>query len=207
MNEGEKMKRAADDCDHDDGDDEEYRSCGERLALLAAGQDIEKVEQLLASSGVPASYQNEATGASALMIAASTGNLKMVSVLLANGSPWNALDRCGKCAGEYALDGSHQECVDALVSAGVAAELMFGAIDRGVKSKSLLVASPESSSSSSDAGYDAHFPAVPGQYLDDRGVRYDGENLLDSANDAVMMAWEVRAIFNPLDFIVSFPID
>ena len=41
------------------------------------------------------------------------------SALLDAGAPWNALDRAGMCAGEYAVQSNHQEAVDLLVRAGV----------------------------------------------------------------------------------------
>jgi hypothetical protein len=201
-------RRASDDANAETEQD----STGEELMAAVMAMDVDVAKKLLLS-GAPSSHQDEATGSSALMLAAGTGSLAMVSLLLSNGAPWNALDRRGKCAGEYAVEGNHQECVNALVSAGVAAELLFGAVDRSVKITSQETTvlepvsssvSPSSSSSSSSApsssssaaspegDYDAHFPAPPGQYLEDRGVRYDGDNLLDSADDAVMMAWEVR---------------
>lgn len=38
------------------------------------------------------------------MHAAQGGNLAIVRALLTAGAPWNALDRQGRCAGEYAME-------------------------------------------------------------------------------------------------------
>lgn len=39
------------------------------------------------------------------------------------GAPWNAFDRQANCAGDYALAGQHQDCVDILLSAGDASHM------------------------------------------------------------------------------------
>ena len=46
------------------------------------------------------------------------------------GVPWNAIDRHGDCAGNYALKAGHQDIVDRLVQAGVTAELIFAALEK-----------------------------------------------------------------------------
>ena len=46
------------------------------------------------------------------------------------GAPWNAIDRRGQCAGNYALDAGHQRVVDLLVEHGVRSELLLGASER-----------------------------------------------------------------------------
>ena len=46
------------------------------------------------------------------------------------GVPWNAIDRAGDCAGNYALKAGHQVAVDQLVQAGVTAELIFAALEK-----------------------------------------------------------------------------
>ena len=51
------------------------------------------------------------------------------SITAGRGAPWNALDRKGRCAGEFAVDAQSQECVDLLVNAGVRAQLLFGILD------------------------------------------------------------------------------
>ena len=95
-------------------------------ALLAAAQegDEELVEKLL-DQRCDACYQDPATGQSALMLAAGCGHAAVVSELLISGAPYNALDREGRCAGNYAMLAGDQRIVDALVSAGVTAELLF----------------------------------------------------------------------------------
>merc|ERR1712138_96872 len=92
-------------------------SVAELLAACTAG-DTARVRDLL-DKGAPASAQDEASGESALMRAAAAGSAEVVSLLLERGAPWNALDRNGRCAGEFAVDAQSQECVDLLVNAGV----------------------------------------------------------------------------------------
>ena len=46
------------------------------------------------------------------------------------GVPWNAIDRVGDCAGNYALKAGHQVVVNQLVQAGVTAELIFAALEK-----------------------------------------------------------------------------
>ena len=209
--------RAAGDAEEGGGD----RAAGARLCELCAGGDknLDEVKALLASGAAPAAYQEEETGASALMAAAGGGSLRVCAALLEAGAPWNALDRRGRCAGEYAVDAGHQEIVDHLVTAGVSAELLFGAVDRNQAKRRKIesaataavdtsTSSSSSSSSSSSGGgtgeaFDAHFPARPGMYLEDRGVRYDGDKLLDSADDAVMMAWETPLMEAHADILMA----
>ena len=77
-----------------------------------------------------AAYQRDSDGQSVMMAAAASGLAKHVQILLQHGAPWNALDRKGRCAGQYALSRGHQAVVDMLVNAGVMAELVFGAVER-----------------------------------------------------------------------------
>ena len=102
-------------------------SVAELLAACTAG-DTARVRDLL-DAGAPAATQEESTGESALMRAASTGSAEIVALLLERGAPWNALDRKGRCAGEFAVDAQSQACVDLLVNAGVRAQLLFGIIE------------------------------------------------------------------------------
>ena len=64
------------------------------------------------------SYQRDTDGLSGLMAAAQRGDTAMVSELLQAGAPWNALDRQGRCAGEYADAAGQQDTFDQLVHAG-----------------------------------------------------------------------------------------
>jgi len=73
------------------------------------------------------SHQNPTDGISPLMIAAQSGQLQTCQLLIDKGAPWNAVDRKGKCAGNYATDGEFWEVVNFLVDAGTKAELILGA--------------------------------------------------------------------------------
>ena len=74
--------------------------------------------QTLLGSGVDAAYQDPSDGRSAMMAAAAEGHSEIVKALLAAGAPWNAFDRQANCAGDYALAGQHEECVEVLLNAG-----------------------------------------------------------------------------------------
>ena len=138
------------------------------LNACTAG-DLAAVTTSLAS-GTPAHSQRDSDGASALMLAAGGGHAEIVQALLRAGAPWNALDRCDRCAGNYALDASHQSIVDALVEHAVRAELLLAAVE--------------------DEGLPAAAAAPPNHEYLSRAVRYEGDKLLDTADDAVMMEWE-----------------
>lgn len=77
--------------------------------LLTAAHDnkLDEVRKLLDEGGDP-TYQEDTSGMSVLMAAASTGNCDMITLLLENGAVWNALDRKHECAGDYAVTAKHQ---------------------------------------------------------------------------------------------------
>lgn len=66
-------------------------------------------------AGAESHYQEVATGTSGLMAAAGANQAELVELMLQRGAPWNAVDRKGKCAGQYALAAGHQALVDRLV--------------------------------------------------------------------------------------------
>lgn len=127
---------------------------------------------LLKAGACEASYQEEEEGRSALMVAAGAGHAPVVSLLLNAGAPWNALDRYGRCAGNYALDAGHQAIVDQLVEHATRCELLLGASERRTRE--------------GNADGDEYLR----RSVVHQGDRADGEALLDEAGDAVMMEWE-----------------
>lgn len=148
--------------------------------LLEAASDtgddaVMEVRRLL-RAGADVWYQEEGEGKSALMVAASKGSYDIVDELLLRGSPWCALDRFGRCAGEYALQLQSEEgqrIVDRLVNAGVQAELLFRALEN----------------SRETIGNKRENDKKPRLYLTSE-VRYEGGDLLDAENRGVMMQWE-----------------
>eukprot|EP00271_Cylindrocystis_brebissonii_P006431 TRINITY_DN19226_c0_g1_i1.p1 TRINITY_DN19226_c0_g1~~TRINITY_DN19226_c0_g1_i1.p1 ORF type:complete len:358 (-),score=85.01 TRINITY_DN19226_c0_g1_i1:220-1293(-) len=135
--------------------------------------DEASVRRLLESEGADAASVDETTGRTVLMSAAEKGRMALVQLLLANGAPWNALDRQGLCAGDLAMAEGHQETVDCLVEEGVRAELVLGAVSRNLLA-----------GRSGDEGADGEAP-----YLAQR-VEYSEGRLMDEQQSAVMMAWE-----------------
>eukprot|EP00897_Mesotaenium_endlicherianum_P000026 jgi/Mesen1/10023/ME000073S09303 len=153
---------------------EQSQSHSQKRLLKAAGDgSIEEVIRCI-GEGADVTFQEEGKGESPLMAAAKGGHSEVVKKLLEEGAPWNALDRQGLCAGDYAMDAGHQPVVDILIDAGVSAELILGAAAR-----SLLTSS--SGNGGSKAGNL--------QYLQQR-VEFSETRLVDEEQQGVMMAWE-----------------
>lgn len=72
-----------------------------------------------------AALQDQKTGISPLIAAAEAGHLELCTHLLEEGAPWNAVDRMGKCAGNYATEKQHWDVVNLLVDAGTRAEVSY----------------------------------------------------------------------------------
>jgi protein arginine N-methyltransferase 2 len=141
------------------------------------------------------------------MAAASIGNGALCQHLLEAGSPWNAVDRQGQCAGNYATDNQHWGVVNLLVDWGVRAELILGMIERSRRDDSETKNDANDDDDGDAAFEDAdakkseaqpsgtqpveHEPSTKPDYLRQR-LHYsaDGNALLDSDEDAVMMEWE-----------------
>eukprot|EP00466_Bigelowiella_natans_P013284 jgi/Bigna1/48887/estExt_Genewise1.C_340012 len=111
-----------------------------------------------------------------MMAAAVGGHCEVIHELLCNGAPWNAVDKHGRSAGNYALKAGHQKAVDQIVNAGVTAELIFAQLGKNQR-KGQGIGSSEKANKESK------------EYID-RNVRYSQGKLLDESEDAVMMKWE-----------------
>lgn len=57
-------------------------------------------------------------GRNALMEAAAKGHDSAVTMLLAAGTPWNAIDKEGSCAGDLAVAAGHESTAEILLDAG-----------------------------------------------------------------------------------------
>jgi len=165
------------------------------------------IEQSLQQSMPPiiASLQDEKTGISPLMVAADGGHFELCKILLEYGAPWNAVDRRGKCAGNYATERQHWHVVDLLVDAGTKAELILGAAIRhsmqmsgggeaggggGIMDHSAAATVGHQYPNAPPRPVD-HEPCTKPDYLSHK-VRYNAANtaLLDQDDDAIMMEWE-----------------
>ena len=147
---------------------------GEKILNAICNGNIPAAQKILRGLGRDCrdvvSYQNPQNGVTPLMKAAERGEAEVVSLLLQNGAPWNAIDSVGQTAGNYALAKGHQQIVDQLLAAGVSCELLFAALKKKDRSTPNV---------------------INASYLD-RGVKFtdDQQKLLDDNNDAVMMEWE-----------------
>jgi protein arginine N-methyltransferase 2 len=160
---------------------------------------LSKSKQTCDCGNVSASLQDDKTGFSPLMMAAKNGHLQICHLLLENGAPWNAIDRNGKCAGNFATDNKNWDIVNLLVDFGTQAELVLSAsirleMEQGKGEESNSTETNQNgrifTSLISDTPVE-HQPCTKPDYLD-KNVRYNVENtlLLDDDNDAVMMEWE-----------------
>lgn len=135
--------------------------------------------------------QDPISGQSPLMLASIGGHKNIVHTLLEEGAPWNALDRYGKCAGNYATEQENWDIVNLLVEHGTKSELVLGASIR-LERQSHGGASTEMDTETESSMNVSHQPCTKPDYVNQTKVRYDAANtiLLDDDNDAVMMEWE-----------------
>jgi type IV protein arginine methyltransferase len=155
--------------------------------------------------------QDELTGVSPLMKAAAAGHVSIVQFLLQTGkAPWNAVDRQGQCAGNYAVNNEQWDCVNVLVDWAVRSELILGTVERNLRNASkngdefdgmMTTDIASSLNHSSSEIPPEHEPSEKPDYLQQK-LRYTSSNavdestaspptlLLDEDNDAVMMEWE-----------------
>lgn len=132
------------------------------------------IRQFLHQDALFARQQDLDTGLSPLMAASQAGHVALVQQLLDLGAPWNAIDRQGRCAGDYATDAQRWDIVNMLVDWGTRAELILGELQRSQQ------CAVDNTDSSTKPDYLQH------------SLRYndDGTALLDADDDAVMMEWE-----------------
>ena len=182
------------------------------MIQACSGGNLHIVQQLLTeNSAYYASQQDVETGRSPLMAAAAVGNEALCQHLLEAGAPWNAVDRQGQCAGNYATLQEHWGVVNLLVEWGTRAELILGMVERNNRqqgeerySKSYddggdddtIGMDVDHSSTTTSSRTVEHEPSTKPFYLRQR-LHYtaDGQSLLDSDKDAVMMEWE-RPLMN-----------
>lgn len=106
----------------------------DRLCASSSAGNIAGVTSLLSSGADPSYF--DSNGMTPLMHAASHGHTAIVRLLLDAGAPWNALTPSGLCAGDLAMESSHQETVDVLLGFAVQAELILGTITRSKRNDS-----------------------------------------------------------------------
>ncbi len=70
------------------------------------------------SDGI-ATHRQDDKGQNTLMVAAKGGHDVVVEILLEAGTPWNAIDKEGYCAGDLAILAGHQSTADILLEAGL----------------------------------------------------------------------------------------
>lgn len=166
-------------------------SSGDHSAVMSLLQKSSTSDPSGLSRRMLATQQDPVSGQSPLMVASIGGHIDIVKVLLEEGAPWNALDRYGKCAGNYATEKEHWDVVNLLVEHGTRSELVLGASIRlerqannGTDTKMDTDDEPSTNVS--------HQPCTKPDYVNQTNVRYDAANtlLLDDDNDAVMMEWE-----------------
>lgn len=147
--------------------------------------DVSTIQSLVTEDSLFVSHQDWETGISPLMAAAQVGNASLCQQLLDGGAPWNAIDRHGKCAGNYATDNEHWEVVNLLVEWGTRSELILGQLQKSQRNQAGI------SSILAPASHVYEESSTKPDYLEQK-LRYNSDEtaLLDKDDDAVMMEWE-----------------
>jgi len=105
-----------------EGDDENINTKGGSSCSRSKNNNDDE-NYHLSRAQLVAAQQDTTTGLSPLMIASQHGHIDICRALLDAGAPWNAVDRRGKCAGDYATDMQHWDVVNLLVDVGTKAEV------------------------------------------------------------------------------------
>ena len=171
-----------DDDDDDDDVDDLNRRISTMIHACSIG-DLATLSSFLQQDEQSACRQDQSTGQSPLMAAAAAGYAPICTILLEHGAPWNAIDRCGQCAGNYATQNEHWDVVSMLVDHATRAELILGSVARWNRSE--LSHEPSTSLSLQQQ------PCTKPNYLKHSlTFTNDGNALLDADKDAIMMEWE-----------------
>lgn len=121
-----ELIQSFDQCNNQTNDEQQHQQQQQQI--------WREIADLIERSPSIVTYQLPSTGQSALMVAASKERCApIIQLLLQHGAVWNALDRQGKCAGNYAIDVGNQEAINILVEAAVRAEFLLGAAARWQK--------------------------------------------------------------------------
>ena len=155
----------------------------------ASSGNLGILQQLVAENPLYASQQDQTTGRSPLMAAAASGYGPLCTYLLQQGAPWNAIDRQGQCAGNYATNGQHWDVVNLLVDFATQAELILSAVERTKRQDGTAANTTTTNSNTSATVPLEQQPSTKPDYLRQR-LQYTNNSLLDSDQDAVMMEWE-----------------
>lgn len=153
-----------------------------------ANGNLPVIQQLVSENALYVCQQDLETGLSPIMTAAKSGNVQLCQQLLDQGAPWNAVDRQGQCAGNYATDAEHWDVVNLLVEWGTRSELILGQLQRDQRDNNAGISSILNPNNGAVA---EHQPCTKPDYLQHK-LRYNpnGTALLDEDDDAVMMEWE-----------------
>ncbi|KAG7667230.1 hypothetical protein Ndes2526B_g04267 [Nannochloris sp. 'desiccata'] len=165
------------------GDD----NTGPQLMEACRSGDLVLVQSLL-EADADVTYSNPDDGVTPLMIAAEGGHIPVITVLLEAGAPWNAQDKDGHTAGEYATSSGNRETLPVLLDWAVTAELLLSSISDGSDAK--IVGEKKRKTAESES------------YLGQK-LRYVDGKLLDEDNEAVMMGWEAPLMVHHADIICA----
>ncbi len=156
--------------------------------------DLALVQSLL-DAGADVTYANPDDGVTPLMIAAETGNVPMITTLLEAGAPWNAQDKDGHTAGEYATGSGNREAMPVLLDWAVTAELILSSIPENKN----RIGSGDATTNEEEK---EEKPTESEGYLGQK-LRYVDGLLLDEDNEAVMMGWEAPLMVHHAEIICA----
>jgi protein arginine N-methyltransferase 2 len=140
------------------------------IEACSAG-NLELIESLLSSEGANVYYERESDGWTCLTAAAANGHEEIVARLIDEAAPWNAVDKVGMTAAQYAKLNGYERIYEFLLNHAIRTELIMSVLDRKEDREE-----EEDDASNRD-------------YLNSK-LEYKDGKLLDSTGDAVMMAWE-----------------
>ena len=153
--------------------------------------DIASVEALLLAGADP-TFAEPVEGITVLMAASETGSVPLIKLLLDAGAPWNAQDKEGYTAGEYATSSGNKEAMPVLLDWAVTSELILSSISK----------KPERASNSAAAADVDNERTANSKYLGQKLCYSDG-CLIDEDGEAVMMGWETPLMKRHADIICA----
>ncbi|PVU90536.1 hypothetical protein BB561_004828 [Smittium simulii] len=140
-------------------------------------------------------FCGDETGRTPLHFAAASGDIQTMKLILDAGLPWNVLDQGSYTAGDYALQTAKStSAYNYLVDFGYQTELVFKTTADNTNNSSRIPISnttqPLPTTQISKPSQDSPSNSIPNEDYLNSSITYQGDRLIDSLNNGVMMEWE-----------------